>query len=114
MAKNGISTLPTKQAKQVAKLALAQLKRQGYTLNADGTIAGGPDVTASFFRARNNYVITELPTQYIGNTVVSNDNGSNLIQGRPWSSVPIPSVGTLDFSDPLNSGYYFAIGSSVT
>ena len=37
MAANGISTLSTKQLKQVAKLDLAQLKRRGYTLNVNGT-----------------------------------------------------------------------------
>ena len=37
MAANGISTLSTKQLRQVAKLDLAQLKRKGYTLYADGT-----------------------------------------------------------------------------
>ena len=31
MAANGISTLPTKQAKQLAKLDIAQAKRKGYT-----------------------------------------------------------------------------------
>ena len=31
MAANGISTLPTKQAKQLAKLDIAQAKRQGYS-----------------------------------------------------------------------------------
>jgi hypothetical protein len=36
---NGISTLATKELRQKAKLDLAALKRQGYTLNADGTVA---------------------------------------------------------------------------
>ena len=45
MAANGISTLSTKQDRQIAKLELAKLKREGYTLNADGTILGGPDRT---------------------------------------------------------------------
>jgi hypothetical protein len=39
MAANGISTLATKELRQKAKLDLASLKRQGYTLNADGTVA---------------------------------------------------------------------------
>ena len=37
MAANGISTLATKLARQTAKLDLAQLKRKGYTVYADGT-----------------------------------------------------------------------------
>lgn len=84
MAANGISNLSTKQAKQVAKLNLAQNKRQGYTLNDDGSIASGPDNTANFYRTNNTYDITELPESYSGNTAVNNGNGANLIQGRPW------------------------------
>jgi hypothetical protein len=38
MSANGISTLATKELRQKAKLDLASLKRQGYTLNDDGTI----------------------------------------------------------------------------
>ena len=41
MALNGISTLATKELKQKAKLDLAALKRQGYTLYADGTENSG-------------------------------------------------------------------------
>jgi hypothetical protein len=37
MSNNGISTLTYKQQRQVAKLDLAKLKRQGYTLYTDGT-----------------------------------------------------------------------------
>ena len=84
MALNGISTLSTKEAKQVAKLNLASLKRQGYTLNPDGTIASGPDPSKNFFRSRDSYDITELPTEYSGNDVVDNPNPDGLIQGRPW------------------------------
>jgi hypothetical protein len=84
MAANGISNLSTKQAKQVAKLNLAQYKRQGYTLNADGSVASGPDTTKNFYRTNNTYDITELPESYSGNTAVNNGNGANLIQGRPW------------------------------
>jgi hypothetical protein len=41
MAANGISELSTKLARQTAKLDIAQLKRKGYTLYADGTINSG-------------------------------------------------------------------------
>jgi hypothetical protein len=84
MAANGISTLTLKQEKQAAKLELAKLKRKGYTLNADGTIASGPDITKNFYRARNDFDITELPTQYNDNDVVDNPNPDGLITGRPW------------------------------
>ena len=39
MAANGISTLSTKQAKQLAKLDIAQLKRQGYATIVQNTTA---------------------------------------------------------------------------
>ena len=84
MAANGISTLTLKQDKQQAKLELAKLKRKGYTLNRDGTIASGPDVTKPFYRARNDFDITELPTQYNDNDVTDNPNPDGLIIGRPW------------------------------
>jgi hypothetical protein len=84
MAANGISTLSTKESKMHSKLDLASLKRQGYTLNKDGSIAGGPDTTKPFYRARNLYDITELPAQYLGNTVDDNPNPGGLIYGRPW------------------------------
>jgi hypothetical protein len=86
MSANGISTLATKQAKQLAKLNLAALKRQGYTLNANGTVASGPDITKNFYRANNEYDITELPTQYQGNTVLDNVNEDGLKTRRPWVS----------------------------
>jgi len=91
MAANGISNLSTKQAKQVAKLNLAQYKRQGYTLNADGSVASGPDTTKNFYRINNTYTITELPESYSGNTAVNNGNGANLIQGRPWKQLIVTS-----------------------
>jgi len=84
MAANGISTLSTKQAKQKAKLDLAKLKRQGYTLDAAGNIVSGPDTTKAFYRARNDYDLTELPTQYNGNGITDNPNVGGLVIGRPW------------------------------
>lgn len=66
MAANGISTLETKQLRQVAKLDLAAENRSA---------AGNP---------RPTYDITQLPTQYVGNDVVDNPNVGGLVQGRPW------------------------------
>ena len=85
MAANDISTLPTRMARQTAKLDIAQLKRQGYTLNVDGTVASGPDISKPCYRENNTYYITQLPTQYDENTVVDNPNPTGLIQGRPWA-----------------------------
>lgn len=70
MAANGISTLSTKQARQVAKLNLAQTKR---------TEAGNGQ------RALHSYNINTLPTKYSGDTVVDNANAGGLVQGRPWN-----------------------------
>ena len=84
MAANGISELATKQLKQEAKLGLAQLKRQGYTLDVDGTVLSGPDTSAPFYRINNEYDITNLPAQYVGNTATNNLNEGGLSNSRPW------------------------------
>lgn len=65
MSANGISTLPTKEERQKAKLDLAAAKRA-----EDGN-------------PRAKYDITQLPTQYEGNSILNNNN-VGLIQGRPW------------------------------
>jgi len=56
MAANGISTLATKELRQVAKLDLAALKRG------------------------ESYDITQLPTQYSGNIIVDNPNIGGLLE----------------------------------
>lgn len=66
MAANGISTLVSKELKQIAKLDLA---------TTDRTADGNP---------RHTYDITQLPTQYSGNVIVDNPNAGGLIAGRPW------------------------------
>ncbi len=60
MSANGISTLATKEARQLAKLELAADKRA-----AEGR--------------RSVYDISELPTKYSGNTVVDNINQGGLV-----------------------------------
>jgi len=70
MSANGISTLATKQARQAAKLALAQTKRA--TAGTTG------------YRTLHTLDTTELPTLYSGNVVVDNANVGGLIKGRPW------------------------------
>jgi hypothetical protein len=84
MSANGISTLSTKEAKQKAKLDIAQAKRQGKTVAKDGTVTGSIDPTKHYYRTNNTYDITELPTQYSGNTVVNNPNTGGLQPHRPW------------------------------
>lgn len=66
MAANGISTLATKEQRQKAKLDLAASKR------------------AEQNNPRPVYDITQLPTQYLENTVVDNPNTGGLVTGRPW------------------------------
>lgn len=74
MSANGISTLPTKEDRQLAKLQLAETKRQ-----AVGT-AG--------YHQRRYLDITLLPTVYSGNDVVDNPNVGGLVIGRPWKTTP--------------------------
>lgn len=71
MSLNGISTLPTKQARQEAKLALAEAKRQ---------LAG-----TNGYRVNNVLDITELPTKYVGNDIENNPNPDGLLPARPWA-----------------------------
>ena len=92
MAANGISTLASKENRQVAKLNLAQTHRQ-----AEG------DTSAAAYRVNNYYDIELLPSKYSGNSVV--DNTTELILGRPWQSTPVLQ----EFTNPTLS-----IGSSVT
>jgi hypothetical protein len=66
MALNGISTLVTKQLKQIAKLNLAGAKRESM---------GNP---------RSTYDIDRLPTKYSGNSLVNTPNAGGLLQSRPW------------------------------
>jgi hypothetical protein len=101
MAANGISTLLTKAAKQLAKLNIAQAKRQGKTVAVNGTVTGTVDSTKPYYRYWNTYNINDLPTKYTGNAVTDNANAGGLAAHRPWATntgaAPITSyVGTLN------------------
>lgn len=85
MAANGISTLSTKQARQIAKLDIAQAKRRGQIVSNTGVISGSANSSQPFYRTLNTYDLTLLPTQYSGNLVVDNANAGGLINGRPWT-----------------------------
>ena len=74
MAKNEISTLATKELRQIAKLDLAQTKRQL--------------VGTAGYRDNRYYDIDLLPTKYSGNDVVNNPNVDGLQLGRPWKTTP--------------------------
>jgi len=91
MSLNGISTLTYKADRQIAKLDLAQAKRQGRLVEEDGTWSGPVDPTKPYFRSRNVYDITELPTVYTAgdnntNNVTDNPNLGGLVYGRPWTT----------------------------
>ncbi len=58
----------SKQERQIQKLDIAAAAKSG-----DGL-------------SRVTYDITQLPTQYRGNTIVDNDNSGGLVVGRPWTS----------------------------
>lgn len=86
MAANGISTLSTKQAKQEAKLAIAEAKRQGKTVAQDGTISGNLDATKPYYRINNYLLIDRLPAKYVGNVATNVD--TPLLPHRPWDVQP--------------------------
>jgi hypothetical protein len=61
--------------RQVQRLDIAQLKRQG-----------GPGGETDFpcYRTLNTYDIDLLPSKYIGNTSTPNPHPGGLVEGRPW------------------------------
>lgn len=68
---NTISSLSTKEQKQVAKLEIAQLRRK----------AAG-DTSATYYRSFNTYDIDLLADKYVGNDPVNVAN--TLTVHRPW------------------------------
>ena len=92
MAANGISTIPTKDARQLAKLDLAAAKRKGRVITEGGgtwSDNGIDDDTAIAYRANNTYDITSLPDIYNGNLPGADDNPNpdGLLPKRPWVAV---------------------------
>ena len=85
MSSNGIAHRANKQLKQEGKLTIAEAKRQGKDVAADGTISGSYDDTKEYFRLYNQLDIDLLPTKYSGNNVV--DNAAALQDGRPWTEL---------------------------
>jgi hypothetical protein len=68
---NTIAALPTKEARQIAKLDLAKLRRK----------AGG-NTSADYYRDANDYNRDLLAAKYIGNTATNISN--TLTEQRPW------------------------------
>lgn len=108
MAANGISTLQFKKDRQLAKLEIAEAKRQGRTVTAaegDYTISGPEDPTKNYYRENNVLNVSLLPTLYADgnnntNDVVNNPNADGLQQGRPWVSDIV--AGNLKLEDGSN------------
>lgn len=102
MAANGISELETKELRQKTKLDIAKAKRQGKVVAVNGTITGNIDPTKPYYRARNNYDITQLPTQYDDDSIIDNPNAGGLIPGRPWITAPTFNLPPgMDLHEPL-------------
>ena len=110
MAANGISTLATKEARQIAKLEYAQAKRKGRVITDDP--GGVPDAygtwsddgtdndAVNYYRPNNTYDATTLPDTYNGNdggttsVYTQVDDNPNIFEGivqllpkRPWVAV---------------------------
>lgn len=68
---NTIASLPTKEARQLAKLELAQLRRR----------AAG-DTSSTFYRVYNIYNVDLLADKYVGNNPINVSN--TLTEHRPW------------------------------
>jgi hypothetical protein len=84
-----------KEARQTAKLDIAQAKREGRVVADDGSITGSIDSTKPYYRARNVYDPDRLPTQYSGYTVVDNANAVGLLRARPWTAYDINPTATI-------------------
>jgi hypothetical protein len=101
MAANGISTLATKELRQKAKLDLASLKRQGYTLNADGTIESTVSAHLTTTGAQN--YAANGPTM---NTFRVLNRGGNWDEffanwdNGTWSCVQFPGSVVTNMTDP--------------
>lgn len=89
MSANGISSLSSRQARQDAKLAIAEAKRQGKTVtegNGTYSISGAENPAAAGYRALNTLNKNLLPNPYNGNDVDPDDGDPGpLNQGRPWA-----------------------------
>jgi hypothetical protein len=96
MSANGISTLPTKELRQKAKLDLAAANRA-----ADGN-------------PRATYDITQLPTQYNGNVLIDNPNAGGLIEGRPWASTSSTPSYTIEFREWIGEDLEGEPGDIIT
>jgi len=124
MSANGISTLGTgtpeqiQEARQIAKLDIAQAKRQGKVVAVDGTITGVIDDTKTYYRYWNVYDRLTLQGPYN----VAENLTTNSLPHRPWTTnasgapmlVGTPTVNTLAdaSSQPTITGTYDNVNST--
>jgi len=109
MSANGISTLGTgtpaeiKEDRQIAKLDIAQAKRQGKVVAVDGTITGVADDTKPYYRYWNVYDRVTLSLPY---NVADAATVNPLADHRPWATnvaaAPVP-VGVPTVNTQLNA-----------
>ena len=127
MAANGISTISSgtdienKEARQTAKLDIAQAKRQGKMVDINGTISGTADAEKTYYRYWNTYDILTLPAPY---NVDESTTSDPLVEHRPWTgnilgaSVPIiaPTVNSQSdaTTQPSITGTYDTNSTSFT
>jgi hypothetical protein len=93
---NTISTATNKVDRQLAKLELAQLRRQ----------AGG-DTSSTFYRSNNIYDIDLLADKYTSNTTTVHTT-STLVENRPWlasGSVQFDNTNWLSISTSTAFGF---------
>ncbi len=114
MAANGISELATKEARQIAKLDIAQAKRQGKSVARDGTVSGSVDNTKPYYRATNVYNRDDLPMQYDGNDAVDNANSGGLLPNRPWALSSLVTTNLVLNLDPDDATSYSGSGTTWT
>jgi hypothetical protein len=69
----------SKEERQIQKLEIAQLKR-------NGTPGDGSSVAVPGYRILNTYDRNLLPTKYTGNAITDNANVGGLQPGRPWTT----------------------------
>ena len=99
---NTISTATSKIDRQLAKLELAQLRRQ----------AAG-DTSATFYRSRNIYDVDLLADKYTSNTSTVGTT-STLVMARPWTDAPLTSSYTIEFRSLTIGGEEMVPGDIIT
>ncbi len=79
---DGSDPVANKAARQVAKLDIAQAKRQGKIVADDGTISGSTDSSKPYYRTNNVYDLDALSLAY-GTTNYTDP----LLPARPWVGI---------------------------